>query len=244
MPLKILLNGAKGRMGQTITAAARSEHEVISAAVDLGDDPAAAMDDCQVVIDFSSHDCTVALVELALMHGKPVIIGTTGHTEDERANVTALAEKLPIVWAGNFSIGVNLLNSLTAKAASVLSADFDPEVLEMHHRLKVDAPSGTAERLVEIIKQAREPAPSQVRHGRQGITGERLDEEIGVHSLRGGDIVGEHTVIFAGDGERLELTHKATDRRIFAQGALRAAHWVVDQPSGLYDMNDVLGLGV
>ena len=231
-------------MGQTITAAARSEHEVISAAVDLGDDPAAAMDDCQVVIDFSSHDCTVALVELAVLHGKPVVIGTTGHTEDERAKVTALAEKQPIVWAGNFSVGVNLLNSLTAKAAAVLGADFDPEVVEMHHRLKVDAPSGTAERLVEIIEQARKPTPSQVCHGRQGITGERSNEEIGVHSLRGGDIVGEHTVIFAGDGERLELTHKATDRRIFAQGALRAAHWVVDQPAGLYDMNDVLGLGV
>ncbi len=244
MPLKILLNGAKGRMGRTIAAAARSEHEVIAVEVDLGDDLAAAMNDCQVVIDFSSHDCTVELVELAVQYGKPVVIGTTGHTGDERAKVTALAEKLPIIWAGNFSVGVNLLNSLTAKAASILSADYDPEVVEMHHRLKVDAPSGTAERLVEIIKQARKPNPSQVRHGRQGITGERSNEEIGVHSLRGGDIVGEHTVIFAGEGERLELTHKATDRRIFARGALRAAHWVIDQPAGLYDMDDVLGLGV
>ena len=116
----------------------------------------------------------------------------------------------------------------------------------MEHRTprKADAPSGTAKRLVEIIKQAREPDTMQVRHGRKGITGERGKDEIGVHAIRGGDVVGEHTVIFAGEGERLELTHKVTDRRIFALGALRAAHWVVDKPAGLYDMNDVLGLGV
>jgi 4-hydroxy-tetrahydrodipicolinate reductase len=149
-----------------------------------------------------------------------------------------------MVWAGNFSTGVNLLFYLTQKAAEVLDAesDFDPEVIEMHHRHKKDAPSGTAERLLEILKESRSLGDADVAHGRQGITGERPAAQIGSHSLRGGDVVGDHLVMFAGSGERLELTHRATDRVIFASGALRAAKWAVTQPAGLYSMQDVLGL--
>ena len=149
-----------------------------------------------------------------------------------------------MVWAGNFSTGVNLLFYLTEIAARVLdtSSDFDPEVVEMHHRLKKDAPSGTADRLLEILKKSRKLNDEQIAHGRSGITGERPSEQIGSHALRGGDVVGDHTVYFAGIGERVELTHRATDRKIFAAGALRAAKWVAAQPPGLFSMQDVLGL--
>jgi 4-hydroxy-tetrahydrodipicolinate reductase len=149
-----------------------------------------------------------------------------------------------MVWAGNFSTGVNLLFYLTQKAAEVLDteSDFDPEVVEMHHRHKKDAPSGTAERLLEILKKSRNLEDDGVVHGRQGITGERPAAQIGSHSLRGGDVVGDHLVMFAGIGERLELTHRASDRVIFAAGAIRASKWVVSQSAGLYSMQNVLGL--
>ena len=137
---------------------------------------------------------------------------------------------------------MNLLFALTRRAAAVLGSDYDAEVVEMHHRFKKDAPSGTAARLLEIILEERKLNPDALRHGRQGITGERKPTEIGIHALRGGDVVGDHTVMFATLGERIELTHKAGDRAIFAQGALRAAQWVVTQPPGVYDMQDVLGL--
>jgi 4-hydroxy-tetrahydrodipicolinate reductase len=149
---------------------------------------------------------------------------------------------VPCVWAGNFSVGVNLLFALTRRSAATLGADFDAEVLEMHHRFKKDAPSGTAARLLEIILEERKLDANALRHGRQGITGERGRAEVGIHAVRGGDVVGDHTVLFAALGERLELTHRASDRLIFARGALRAVQWVVAQPPGLYDMQDVLGL--
>jgi len=148
-----------------------------------------------------------------------------------------------MVWASNYSTGVNALFWLTRKAAEILGPGFDLEIVEMHHRMKKDAPSGTAASLAQILAEVRQQQLSEViRHGRQGITGERTPTEIGMHSLRGGDVVGDHTVIFAAQGERLELTHKASSRDTFANGALRAALWVVHQPPGLYDMQDVLGL--
>jgi 4-hydroxy-tetrahydrodipicolinate reductase len=153
-----------------------------------------------------------------------------------------MAAKIPCVWAGNFSVGVNLLFALTQRAAGILGADYDTEVVEMHHRFKKDAPSGTAARLLDIILEERQLTATALRHGRAGLTGERSPTEVGVHALRGGDVVGDHTVIFAALGERVELTHKASDRAIFARGALRAAHWIIGQPPGLYDMQDVLGL--
>jgi len=182
------------------------------------------------------------VLELAAARHKAVVIGTTGHSATEKARLIALAARVPCVWAGNYSVGVNLLYALTRRAARVLGPDYDAEVVEMHHRFKKDAPSGTAARLLEIILEERRQGSGALRHGRHGITGERPDGEVGIHSLRGGDVVGDHTVIFAALGERLELSHKASDRAIFARGALRAAQWVAGRPAGVYDMQDVLGL--
>ena len=242
MNLKILLNGSKGRMGQAIATAAGEMDATIAAAVDVGEDPAARIAGCDVIIDFRSHHATGRLLELAVARRKPIVIGTTGHAPDEKQRLLALAAQVPCVWAGNFSVGVNLLFALTRRATAVLGADYDTEVIEMHHRFKKDAPSGTAARLLEIILEERKLTADSLKHGRSGITGERKPTEVGVHALRGGDVVGDHTVLFAALGERVELTHKASDRGIFARGAVRAAQWVVGQPAGVYDMQDVLGL--
>jgi len=242
MSLKILLNGAKGRMGLTIASVAGDMDAVITAATDAGDSPEDHLAGCDVIIDFSTHHATGRLLELAITQRKPIVIGTTGHSADEKKRLLALAAQVPCVWAGNFSVGVNLLFALTRRATAVLGADYDTEVIEMHHRFKKDAPSGTAARLLEIILEERKLSAEALRHGRSGITGERQPTEVGVHALRGGDVVGDHTVLFAALGERIELTHKASDRGIFARGAVRAAHWVAQQPKGVYDMQDVLGL--
>lgn len=240
--MKILLNGSKGRMGAAVAALAPGLGITVAAAIDQGDDLRAAIGAVDAVIDFSSHKATRALLEAAAASGKPVVLGTTGHAPQEKAELLALAGRVPCVWAGNFSVGVNLLFALTRRATRVLGEEYDTEVVEMHHRLKKDAPSGTAVRLLEIILEERRLEASALRHGRQGITGERTRSEVGIHALRGGDVVGDHTVIYAGAGERIELTHKASDRAVFARGALRAAQWVVSQPPGVYDMQDVLGL--
>ena len=242
MSLKILLNGAKGRMGQAIAAAAGDMNATISSAIDAGDNAAGHLAGCDVIIDFSGHQATGPLLELAVAHRKPIVIGTTGHGAEEKKRLLALAAQVPCVWAGNFSVGVNLLFALTRRATAILGADYDTEVIEMHHRFKKDAPSGTAARLLEIILEERKLTAESLKHGRSGITGERKPTEVGVHALRGGDVVGDHTVLFAALGERVELTHKASDRGIFARGAVRAAHWVVGRPAGVYDMQDVLGL--
>jgi 4-hydroxy-tetrahydrodipicolinate reductase len=242
MALQILLNGAKGRMGQAIDGVAAESGAVIRARLDAGDDLAGPIAGCDVIIDFSSPAATGPVLEIAHAHHKAVVIGTTGHGADEKPRLQKLAARVPCVWAGNYSVGVNLLFALTRRAASVLGADYDAEVVEMHHRFKKDAPSGTAARLLEIILEERQLTAAALRHGRSGLTGERQPTEVGVHALRGGDVVGDHTVMFAALGERLELTHKAGDRAIFARGALRAAQWVVGRPPGLYDMQDVLGL--
>jgi len=244
MSLAILLHGARGRMGQAVAAAAAEAGVSVAAAVDVGDDPAAELKAraCDVIVDFSAPAATDALLQLAAAHHKPLVIGTTGHAPAEKKRLLALAAKVPCVWAGNFSVGVNVFFHLTQRAARLLGADYDAEVVEMHHRFKKDAPSGTAERLLEIILRERRLTDAALRHGRKGLVGERTAGEVGVHSLRGGDVVGDHTVIFAALGERLELTHKASTREIFARGALRAAGWVVSQPPGVYSMQDVLGL--
>jgi 4-hydroxy-tetrahydrodipicolinate reductase len=242
MSLKILLNGSRGRMGQAVAAAAPQMGVVIAASTEIGDDLAAAVGRSDVIVDFSSTKATRGLLLAAAAANKPVVIGTTGHEAAEKAELLELAKRVPCVWSGNFSVGVNLLFALTRRAARALGDGFDAEVLEMHHRLKVDAPSGTAARLLEILLEERKLDRSALRHGRQGITGERKRSEVGVHSLRGGDIVGDHTVFFAGPGERLELTHRASDRAVFAHGALRAAQWVSGKKPGVYDMQAVLGL--
>ena len=222
----------------------RSDPELaIAGAVDQGEDLAAVLPGCDAVIEFSFHAVTPGVAELCAQHGKPLVIGTTGHTDAEKERIRAAARTLPIVWASNYSTGVNTLFWLTRKAAEILGPGFDLEVVEMHHRLKKDAPSGTATTLLEILADVRKVHLEEaLRHGRKGITGERTAGEIGIHALRGGDVVGDHTVIFAADGERVELTHKASSRDTFAQGALRAAQWVVGRPPGIYTMQDVLGL--
>ena len=242
-PVRVLLLGAKGRMGQAITAAAPAAGAVISAGLDLGDDASKHIADCDVVIDFSHSDATANLCRICREAAKPAVIGTTGHSAENRAEIEALAKSVAVILSPNFSVGVNALFWLTRKAAEMLGENFDLEIVEMHHRLKKDAPSGTAKKLAEILCEVRGlDYSTNVRHGREGLVGERPAKEIGMHSVRGGEVVGDHTVTFAGAGERLELTHKAASRETFAAGALRAACWIVGKPSGLYGMEDVLGL--
>ena len=241
---KIIITGAKGRMGIALLACAKNFRELeVVAAIGRNDDLAAVIAQCDAVIDFSAHAATVAVASLCAEHQKALVIGTTGHTDTDTFEIKKHQKKIPIVWASNFSTGVNTLFWLTRKAAEILGPDFDLEVVEMHHRLKKDAPSGTAKSLAEILADVRKLRLNEAaRHGREGIVGERTQSEIGVHSIRGGDVVGDHTVIFANTGERVELTHKASSRDTFANGALRAALWLVKQKPGLYDMQDVLGL--
>jgi 4-hydroxy-tetrahydrodipicolinate reductase len=243
-PLRLLVNGAKGRMGQAIIACAGPDPEVeVTSQVDAGDDFAAALEGADAVIEFSHHTVTAQVARACAAAGKLLVIGTTGHTSGEVDQIRAAGALIPVVFAPNFSVGVNALFWLTQKAAEILGPDFDLEVVEMHHRLKKDAPSGTARRLAEILARERGlQYAGDVRHGREGITGERKAEEIGMHALRGGDVVGDHTVIFAGQGERVELAHKASSRDTFARGAIRAAKWGRRRSPGLYDMQDVLGL--
>jgi 4-hydroxy-tetrahydrodipicolinate reductase len=231
-------------MGQALISCAKNFRELqVVAAIDRGDDLSAVIAKSDVVIDFSSHDATPEIVGSCAKNKKAVVIGTTGHSDSEKSQIANCQSQIPMVWASNFSTGVNTLFWLTRKAAEILGTDFDLEIVEMHHRLKKDAPSGTAKSLAEILAEVRGQQLEKVaRHGRAGIVGERTAAEIGIHSVRGGDVVGDHTVIFANTGERLELTHKASSRDTFANGALRAALWVVKQKPGLYDMQDVLGL--
>ncbi|MFO1488524.1 MAG: 4-hydroxy-tetrahydrodipicolinate reductase [Verrucomicrobiota bacterium] len=244
MTTKIIITGAKGRMGQALIrcAAAMPALQVVGQ-IDQGDDLNALIGKCDAVIDFSFHSATADVTEICQRNKKAIVIGTTGHSPDEKARITKCAAQIPMVMATNFSTGVNTLFWLTRKAAEILGPAFDLEVVEMHHRLKKDAPSGTATTLLEILGDVRKLQLNEaLRHGREGITGERTSGEIGIHAIRGGDVVGDHTVIFANVGERVELTHKASSRDTFANGALRAAQWVVQQKPGLYDMQDVLGL--
>ena len=241
---KVVITGAKGKMGQTLLAcAARNPQLRVAGQVDVGDDLHSCIDGCDVVIDFSFHDATAPIAQLCAERKKSLVIGTTGHAAAEQETIRKAAASIPIVWASNYSTGVNTLFWLTRKAAEILGPSFDLEVVEMHHRTKKDAPSGTAATLGEILAEVRgQQAKEVLRHGREGITGERTSTEIGMHSLRGGDVVGDHTVIFATNGERLELTHKAASRETFANGALRAAAWVMGRAPGIYSMQDVLGL--
>lgn len=241
---RIIITGSKGRMGQALlNCAAKIPDLQIAGQIDQGDDLGAIMGKCDAVIDFSSHSSTEGFAELCAAHKKALVIGTTGHSEAEQSKIKSQQSKIPIVWSSNYSTGVNTLFWLTRKAAEILGTAFDLEIIEMHHRMKKDAPSGTAKSLAEILAEVRKQQLEKVaRHGRVGIVGERTPPEIGIHSVRGGDVVGDHTVIFANTGERLELTHKASSRDTFANGALRAAQWVVKQKPGIYDMQDVLGL--
>lgn len=232
-------------MGQTLIEAGNENTETeVTNTHDAGEDLNTAFTGVNAAIDFTVHHFTKDVLEAALASNTPLVIGTTGHTDEERSNITSASKQLPIVFAPNFSVGVNTLFYLTQKATQILGNDlFDIEVTEMHHRHKIDAPSGTARRLLEILnEQTNTSYEDDVTHGRVGNIGARPGKEIGMHTLRGGDVVGDHTVMFAADGERVELTHKASSRMTFAAGAVRAAVWLQNQPAGLYDMQDVLGL--
>jgi 4-hydroxy-tetrahydrodipicolinate reductase len=225
-PLRVLLIGAAGQMGKTISDLAKNYPKIdIIARCDLGDPIESAMRNCDVAIDFSHAGATAEICRAALQHRKPLVIGTTGHSTEQRSTIEETAQSLPIVFASNFSIGVNVLFWLTRKAVDQLGGNFDVAIVETHHTMKKDAPSGTAKTLAEVLKATK-----------------KTKGEIPIQSIREGDVVGEHTVIFSGPGERLELTHRAASREIFARGALRAAEWIVSQPPGLYSMQNVLGL--
>lgn len=243
-PLRILVTGCRGRMGAAVVACADADADTTpERQIDVGDPLAENLAACDAVIDFSFHGFTPELVSACAGAGKMLVIGTTGHTEDELAAIRVGSASLPICFAPNFSVGVNTLFWLTRKATGILGDDFDLEVVEMHHRMKIDSPSGTAKRLGQILAEVSGVLYDEdTRHGRIGEVGARTDREIGMHALRGGDVVGDHTVIFAGDGERVELTHKASNRNTFAKGAVRAAKWLRGKAPGLYDMEDVLGL--
>jgi 4-hydroxy-tetrahydrodipicolinate reductase len=242
--IRIVINGAKGRMGKALLACAPQHPALqVTGQVDVGDDLSTVIGQADVVVDFSLHSATPAAAALCAERGVAMVIGTTGHSAEDRAALEKCAAKIPMVIASNFSTGVNALFWLTRKAAEVLGPGFDLEIVEMHHRLKKDAPSGTAKTLAEILADVRKQQLDEVaRHGRVGIVGQRTSEEIGIHSVRGGDVMGDHTVIFASAGERVELTHKLSSRDTLANGALRAAAWVRGKKPGVYDMLDVLDL--
>ena len=224
--VRVLLVGSKGRMGKTIVDLAKRDLNIdIVAQCDLGDAIGPAMKNSDVVIDFSQAGAIEEMCRAALQHRQSLVIGTTGHSSEQRHTIEKTAESLPVVFASNFSIGVNVLFALTRRAGEILGPEFTPEISETHHRMKKDAPSGTAKTLSEILQKAR-----------------KTDDQMPIESIREGDVVGEHTVIFSGPGERLELTHRASSREIFALGALRAAQWIAGKPAGLYSMQDVLGL--
>ncbi len=242
--LNLLVTGSLGRMGKAVIDCAAVDEAVhVAHDIDVGDSLLAVLPKVDCVVDFSFHGFTKELMLGCGDLGKSAVIGTTGHSDEELEFISETAKKVPIVLAPNYSIGVNTLFWLSQKASEILGSGFDIEVVEMHHRLKKDAPSGTAKRLAEILAETRQLSYNKhMAHGREGIVGERPDDEIGVHSMRGGDVVGDHTAVFATQGERVELTHKASSRDTFANGSIRAAKWLQGQPAGLYDMQDVLDL--
>jgi 4-hydroxy-tetrahydrodipicolinate reductase len=265
--MKIGIVGCAGRMGRMLMAAVLEAegcalaggterpgaehagqdlgHLLGKGALDVvvGTDPGALFDVADAVIDFTAPAATVSHAALATAKGKILVVGTTGLSKDDEAVLADAARSVPVVYAPNFSIGVNLLMALTERAASILGSDYDIEIVEMHHRHKVDSPSGTALGLGRSAAKGRAVALDQVWcKARDGHTGARPRGEIGFATLRGGDVVGDHTVMFAAEGERVELTHKASSRAVFAKGAVRAALWAKDAKPGLYSMRDVLGL--
>jgi 4-hydroxy-tetrahydrodipicolinate reductase len=263
----VVVGGAAGRMGARVVACLReaSDLRLVAAfeapghpavghdagegagigptGVVIGADPGAAIAGDRVLIEFSVPDATVEHLRLAASAGARAVIGTTGLSPSQRAEVATLARRTAIMLSPNMSVGVTLALQVLAVMARTLGDDYDVEITEIHHRFKKDAPSGTALRMAEVVAEALGRDLSSVAvYGRQGVPGERSAKEIGVMSLRSGDVVGEHTVSFGSLGERLELTHRAHSRDTFARGAVRAARWVATRPAGLYSMQDVLGL--
>lgn len=241
---KITVLGGTGRMGRAITDAAPEfpEFEIvgrIGRAADLKNAIAA----CDVVVDFSNPEFSVTGIRIASSLKKPCVIGTTGFSQSQEDEVKEMAKTVAIVKAANFSLGVTIVAHICGILTELLGESYDAEIIEMHHRAKKDAPSGTALLLANEIAMARNQELNRViSNGRVGLTGPRTSSEIGVHAVRGGDVAGDHTICFAGIGERVEIVHRASNRLCFATGALRAAQWIMRKPSGLYGMKDVLGI--
>jgi 4-hydroxy-tetrahydrodipicolinate reductase len=265
--VKIAVAGAAGRMGSRITALSK-EYEGLqltgafekkghkdigkdigtvvgigNTGVTLVDSLESIIDSVDLIIDFTTISSTKENIKLTSSKGKAMVIGTTGFSKDDLKEISELTKKIPCVMASNMSMGVNLLLKILQDIARVLGDDYDIEIIEAHHRLKKDAPSGTALKMAQVIADAVNRNLDEVAvYARKGIMGERTKKEIGIQTIRAGDIVGEHTVIFGGLGERIEITHKASSRDTFARGALKAALWLSGKPAALYDMQDVLGL--
>jgi 4-hydroxy-tetrahydrodipicolinate reductase len=265
--IKAVVTGAAGRMGSRIInilstsegfslggALEKKGHPLLgqdagltagipATGVKIVDDPAVAIASGDVLIDFTFPETSLNHIKACAALGKPMVIGSTGFTKDQLKEVAGYVTKAPCVLSPNMSVGVNVCFKVLADLAKILGPDFDAEIVEWHHRLKKDAPSGTAVRMGEVVAKALgRDYHKAAKYHREGMTGARTDEEIGMQTVRGGDIVGEHTVYFIGMGERIELTHRAHTRDMFVRGAIRAARWVMDQKPGLYDMQDVLGL--
>jgi 4-hydroxy-tetrahydrodipicolinate reductase len=257
--LKVVVAGAGGKMGQALIEGVLADPSLqLAAALDAAGSPAVggnaggikvssdvrkAVAAGDVLIDFTRPEGTIAHLEACARAGKPMVIGTTGISAPLRKAILQAARRIPIVMSPNFAVGVNAVFRLAEVAAGILGDDFDVEIVEAHHRHKVDAPSGTALKLGEIVaKSLKRDLAKDAKHGREGDTGARPARQIGFHAIRGGDIVGEHTVIFAGTGERVEVTVRSQSRMTYALGALRAARFLRGKRAGLYDMKDVLGL--
>ncbi|NLR73639.1 4-hydroxy-tetrahydrodipicolinate reductase [Leeia aquatica] len=264
MSLKIAVAGASGRMGRELLSAVHHDATAqLHAALDragnafigqdaglligapngvlIQDDPAQALQGCDVLIDFTRPEATLQHLALCRELGVKLVIGTTGFSTEQKQLIRQAADDVSIMMAPNMSVGVNVMLKLLQQAALALKDGYDIEIVEMHHRHKVDAPSGTALRLGEVIAETLgRDLQQDAIYGREGVTGERNPRTIGFATLRGGDVVGDHTVVFAGIGERIEISHKASSRATFAQGALRAAHYLASKTNGLYDMQDVL----
>lgn len=265
MTIKTVVTGASGRMGALLVRLVRDTPEFVvhggtdkpgsaSIGLDVGltahlaplelstvDSLDLALPGASVVIDFTTPEASVGHARACAAAGVPLVVGSTGFSAEAKEQMSAAAKKIAIVMSPNMSVGVNLIIELAATLAKRLGEDFDVEVVETHHRMKKDAPSGTAMRLADELAKALGRGQDDIRTSRVGQIGERPRKEIGVQALRGGDVVGEHTVFFFGDGERVELTHRATSREQFGRGALRAAKWVIGKAPGLYDMTHVLG---
>jgi len=267
--IKAVVTGAAGRMGSRIinvlsssegirlaAAVERKGHSLIktdactaaglpasSVLVLISDDLAGSVKAGDVMIDFTNPEASMEHIKVCSEQSRPIVIGSTGFTNDQMAEIKKYVQKIPCVLSPNMSIGVNLCFKILGEIAKTIGEDYDMEIVESHHRLKKDAPSGTAMKMAQVLADAVNRNLNEVGvYARKGMIGERTKKEIGIQTLRGGDIVGEHTVMFAGKGERIELTHRAHSRDTFAAGAVRAAKWIVGKKPGLYDMQDVLGL--
>jgi 4-hydroxy-tetrahydrodipicolinate reductase len=241
--LRIAVAGASGRMGQTLIAAVEAASDLeLSGTLDLGRDVRKGLEGAQVLIDFTRPEGTLAHLEVCVEFGVKAVIGTTGFDDAQKALVAEHGKRLAIVMSPNMSVGVNVALQLLATASRALAADYDIEVIEAHHRHKVDAPSGTALKMGEVIAQAiGARLPDVAVYAREGVTGERRAGTIGFAAVRGGGIVGDHTVMYCGDHDRLEITHRASSRAIYVDGSLRAARFVAGKTSGVYGMEHVLG---